>query len=74
MSSNFALVGAAGYIAPRHMKAMKDTGNELIAAVDKNDSVGVIDSHFPNAAFFTEFERFDRYIDKLKRKKKWLSH
>ncbi|KZZ13051.1 oxidoreductase, partial [Oleiphilus sp. HI0079] len=65
---NFALIGAAGYIAPRHMKAIKDTNNNLVAAVDKNDSVGIIDSHFPEAAFFTEFERFDRYIDKLKRK------
>lgn len=65
--SNFALIGAAGYIAPRHMKAVKDTGNNLVAAMDKNDSVGIIDSHFPEAAFFTEFERFDRYIDKLNR-------
>ncbi len=64
---NFALIGAAGYIAPRHMKAIKDTGNELIAALDPNDSVGIIDSHFPNANFFTEFERFDRHIDKLRR-------
>ena len=65
---NFALIGAAGYIAPRHMKAIKDTNNNLIAALDKNDSVGIIDSYFPNADFFTEFERFDRHIDKLKRK------
>lgn len=65
---NFALIGAAGYIAPRHMKAIKDTGNELIAALDPNDSVGIIDSHFPDAHFFTEFERFDRHIDKLRRK------
>ena len=64
----FALIGAAGYIAPRHMKAIKDTNNDLVAAVDKFDSVGIIDSHFPNAAFFTEFERFDRYVEKLKRK------
>jgi UDP-N-acetyl-2-amino-2-deoxyglucuronate dehydrogenase len=64
----FALIGAAGYIAPRHMKAVKDTGNELIAAFDPNDSVGVIDSYFPNADFFTEFERFDRHIDKLRRR------
>jgi UDP-N-acetyl-2-amino-2-deoxyglucuronate dehydrogenase len=67
MAKNFALIGAAGYIAPRHMKAIKDTGNNIVAAMDKNDSVGVIDSHFPDAAFFTEFERFDRYIDKLSR-------
>jgi len=67
MSKKFALIGAAGYIAPRHMKAIKDTGNDLIAAMDKNDSVGIIDSHFPEADFFTEFERFDRHIDKLRR-------
>jgi UDP-N-acetyl-2-amino-2-deoxyglucuronate dehydrogenase len=64
---NFALIGAAGYIAPRHMKAIKETGNNLVAALDKFDSVGIIDSHFPNADFFTEFERFDRHIDKIKR-------
>lgn len=64
---NFALIGAAGYIAPRHMKAVKDTGNNLIAAMDPNDSVGIIDSYFPDADFFTEFERFDRHIDKLRR-------
>ncbi|MGN6539184.1 MAG: Gfo/Idh/MocA family oxidoreductase [Ginsengibacter sp.] len=65
---NFALIGAAGYIAPRHMKAIKDTGNKLIAALDKNDSVGILDSYFPEADFFTEFERFDRHIEKQKRK------
>ncbi|MEY8197889.1 MAG: Gfo/Idh/MocA family oxidoreductase [Colwellia sp.] len=65
---NFALIGAAGYIAPRHMKAIKDTGNTLVAALDKNDSVGVIDSYFPKADFFVEYERFDRHIDLLKRK------
>ena len=63
----FALIGGAGYVAPRHMRAIKDTGNELVAVLDPNDSVGVIDSHFPEAHFFTEFERFDRHIDKLKR-------
>jgi len=63
----FALIGAAGYIAPRHMKAIKDTGNTLSAAYDKFDSVGVIDSYFPDADFFVEFERFDRHIEKLKR-------
>lgn len=67
MSKKFALIGAAGYIAPRHMKAISVTGNELVAALDKNDSVGIIDSFFPNADFFTEFERFDRHIDKLRR-------
>ncbi len=64
---NFALIGAAGYIAPRHMQAIKATGNDLVAALDPNDSVGIIDSHFPDADFFTEFERFDRHIDKLHR-------
>ncbi len=67
MTRKFALIGAAGYIAPRHMKAIKDTGKDLVAALDKNDSVGIIDSYFPNADFFTEFERFDRHIDKLRR-------
>jgi UDP-N-acetyl-2-amino-2-deoxyglucuronate dehydrogenase len=65
---NFALIGAAGYIAPRHMKAIKDTGNRLVAALDKNDSVGILDSYFPDAAFFTEFERFDRHLEMLRRK------
>ena len=64
---NFALIGAAGYIAPRHMRAIKDTNNNLIAALDKCDSVGIIDSFFPQADFFTEYERFDRHIDKLRR-------
>lgn len=64
---NFALIGAAGYIAPRHLQAIRDTGNTLVAALDKSDTVGVMDSYFPNADFFTEFERFDRHIDKLKR-------
>jgi len=65
---NFTLIGAAGYIAPRHMKAIKDTGNKLIAALDKHDSVGILDSYFPEADFFTEFERFDRHLEKQKRK------
>ena len=64
---NFALIGAGGYIAPRHMKAIKDTGNNMVAAVDKSDSVGVMDSYFPQANFFTEFERFDRHVEKLRR-------
>ena len=64
---NFALIGAGGYIAPRHMKAIKDTGNNLIAALDKHDSVGILDSYFPEAEFFVEFERFDRHIEKLRR-------
>jgi UDP-N-acetyl-2-amino-2-deoxyglucuronate dehydrogenase len=64
---NFALIGAGGYVAPRHMKAMRDTGNNLIAALDKHDSVGILDSYFPQAEFFVEFERFDRHIEKLRR-------
>ena len=67
---NFALIGAAGYIAPRHLKAIKDTNNSLVAAVDPSDSVGILDSFFPNADFFTEFERFDRYVDKRRRESK----
>ena len=63
---NFVLIGASGYIAPRHMMAIKETGNKLIAAYDPYDGVGIIDNHFPEAYFFTEFERFDRYIEKQK--------
>lgn len=63
----FALIGAAGYIAPRHMKAIKDTGNNLLAAYDPYDGVGIMDSYFPEADYFTEFERFDRHLDRLKR-------
>lgn len=66
-SINFALTGLAGYVAPRHLKAIKDTGNRLVAAVDPNDSVGIIDSYFPEASFFTEFERFDRHLEKVRR-------
>jgi UDP-N-acetyl-2-amino-2-deoxyglucuronate dehydrogenase len=64
---NFALIGAAGFVAPRHMKAIRETGNDLVAAMDRFDSVGVMDSYFPNADFFVEFERFDRHLEKLKR-------
>lgn len=64
---NFALIGAAGYIAPRHMQAIKAVGHQLTAAYDPNDSVGIIDSHFPEADFFTEFERFDRHVDMRRR-------
>ncbi|HFB99240.1 MAG TPA: Gfo/Idh/MocA family oxidoreductase [Phaeodactylibacter sp.] len=64
---NFALIGAAGYVAPRHMKAIKNTNNNLVAALDISDSVGIIDSYFPQSAFFTEFERFDRHLEKLRR-------
>ncbi len=67
MSYNFAIIGLGGYIAVRHLKAIKETGNNLVAALDINDSVGVIDSYFPEADFFVEFERFDRHIDKLRR-------
>jgi UDP-N-acetyl-2-amino-2-deoxyglucuronate dehydrogenase len=68
MSKNFALTGVGGYIAPRHLKAIKDTGNNLIAAVDPNDSVGIMDRYFFESSFFKEFERFDRHIEKLRRK------
>jgi len=64
---NFVLLGAAGFIAPRHMKAIKDTDNTLVAAMDKHDAVGVMDSYFPEASFFTEFERLDRHVEKLRR-------
>lgn len=64
---NFGLIGVAGYIAPRHLKAIKDTGNNLLAALDRFDSVGILDSYFPKTDFFVEFERFDRHIEKLKR-------
>jgi UDP-N-acetyl-2-amino-2-deoxyglucuronate dehydrogenase len=67
MSYNFALIGVGGYIAVRHLKAIKETGNNLVAALDIADSVGIIDSYFPEADFFVEFERFDRHIDKLRR-------
>jgi len=68
-SKNFAIVGVGGYIAPRHIQAIKHTNNKLVAALDKSDSVGIMDSYFPEAHFFTEFERFDRHIEKLKRRK-----
>ena len=63
---NFVLIGAAGFIAPRHMKAIKDSGNNLLAAYDPHDSVGVLDNYFPECNFFTEFERFDRHLEKIK--------
>ncbi len=65
---NFALIGASGYIAPRHMKAIVQTGNELVVALDPYDGIGIMDSYFPQASFFTEFERFDRFIDNYNRK------
>jgi UDP-N-acetyl-2-amino-2-deoxyglucuronate dehydrogenase len=67
-SMNFGLIGAGGYIAPRHLKAIKETGNHLVAALDKYDGVGIMDSFFPEAEFFTEPERFDRFMDKLRRR------
>lgn len=68
MEKKFALIGAAGYIAPRHMRAIKDTGSDLVCALDPYDGVGIIDSYFPGTDFFTEPERFDRHLDKLRRK------
>jgi UDP-N-acetyl-2-amino-2-deoxyglucuronate dehydrogenase len=65
--SEFVLIGAAGYIAPRHLKAIKDTGNQLLAAYDPYDGIGILDSYFPETSFFTEFERFDRFVDRQKR-------
>ncbi len=67
MPKNFAITGLAGYIAPRHLQAVKETGNNLIAAIDPHDSVGIIDRFFPGCAYFREFERFDRHIEKLRR-------
>ena len=64
---NFALIGAGGYVAPKHMKAIKDTKNYLVAASDSSDSVGILDSFSFDVDFFTEFERFDRHVEKLKR-------
>jgi len=67
MANNFAIIGVGGYIAPRHLQAIKETGNNLVAALDINDSVGILDRFFPDTPFFTEFERFDRYAEKLRR-------
>ncbi len=64
---NFALTGAAGYIAPRHLQAIHDTGQRLVAALDPSDSVGILDRYFPRARFFVDFERFDRHAEKLRR-------
>lgn len=63
MAKNFALTGASGYVAPRHLKAIRETDNKLVAALDPHDSAGIIDSYFEEAVFFTEFERFDRHIE-----------
>jgi UDP-N-acetyl-2-amino-2-deoxyglucuronate dehydrogenase len=67
MAKNFAITGVAGYIAPRHLQAIKETGNRLVAALDPHDSVGILDSYFMDARFFTEYERFDRHLEKLRR-------
>ncbi|HKK66829.1 MAG TPA: Gfo/Idh/MocA family oxidoreductase [Bacteroidales bacterium] len=72
--TRFALIGAAGYIAIRHVKAIKETGNDLTATLDLFDSVGFLDAYFPNTDFFTEYERFDRHVDKLKRKDKKIDY
>jgi len=64
---NFAIIGAGGYIAPRHMQAIRDTGNRLVAAVDPKDSVGILDRYSFDVRFFTEVERFDRHLEKLRR-------
>lgn len=71
---NFGLIGVAGYIAPRHLKAIKDTNNNLIVALDKSDTVGLMDSYFPNCSFYTEFERFDRFVEKIKHTDKKLDY
>lgn len=71
---NFALIGASGYIAPRHLKAIKAVGGDLKVAFDPNDSVGIMDSHFPDAHFYTEFERFDRHVDQLRRTDQRIDH
>ncbi len=71
---DFALIGAAGYVAPRHMQAISNTNNRLVAALDPKDSVGILDSYFPEANFFVEFERFDRHIDKLRRKEQKVDY
>jgi len=71
---SFALIGAAGYVAPRHMRAIHAVGGDLRVAYDPNDSVGILDSHFPEAHFFTEFERFDRHVDKLRRRGEKIDH
>lgn len=63
---NFGIIGVAGYIAPRHLKAIKETGNNLVAALDKSDTVGILDSYFPNCSFYTEYERFDRFVEKIR--------
>ena len=72
--ANFALTGLAGYIAPRHLQAIKETGNQLVAALDPHDSVGVVDQYFPQASFFTEFERFDRHLERRRNTPKGIDY
>lgn len=71
---NFGIIGVAGYIAPRHLRAIKDTNNDLIVALDKSDTVGIMDSYFPDCSFYTEFERFDRYVEKIKHTERRLDY
>ncbi|MFA7082808.1 MAG: Gfo/Idh/MocA family oxidoreductase [Bacteroidales bacterium] len=71
---NFGIIGVAGYIAPRHLRAIKDTNNDLIVALDKSDTVGIMDSYFPDCSFYTEFERFDRYVEKIKHTERKLDY
>lgn len=73
-SPRFGMIGVSGFVAPRHLRAIKDNGGQLVVALDPNDSVGIIDSYFPNARFFTEFERFDRYVDRIRRDGQGLTH
>jgi UDP-N-acetyl-2-amino-2-deoxyglucuronate dehydrogenase len=71
---NFALIGAAGYIAPRHMRAIKETGNSLVAALDPYDGIGIMDSNFPEAEFFTEFELFESFIERSQRSEEKIDY
>lgn len=71
---NFGIIGVGGYIAPRHLKAIKETGNNLVVALDKSDSVGIMDSYFPQCSFYTEYERFDRFVEKIKHTKDRLDY
>ena len=72
--SKFALIGASGYIAPRHVEAIKHTNNELVALLDPYDGIGYIDRHYPNASYFKESERFDRHLDRLRRKNEGVDY
>ena len=72
MTKKFGIIGASGFVSPRHLKAIYDTGNELLAAHDPSDSVGILDKYFPLTKFFTEFQRFDRYLEKLKNNNKTI--